>query len=97
MIPVGREAGGPAGRGHEDAQPRWARIKGLYRFVFHRKSRTATPSSYEGCFVPDLRGFCVNCRFRPDPLEPGICMCNDPNLSATRARARVARTRGNDS
>ena len=71
----------------------WAPIKGLYRFVFHRSSRDPSPSSTEGKFVPNLQGFCSNCGFRPDPLDPGICFCND---SATRARARVARTRGNE-
>ena len=73
----------------------WAPIKGLYRFVFHRKSRDPPPSSIEGSYVYTLPyGACANCHIIPDPLEPGICFCNDG--SATRARAHVARTRGND-
>ncbi len=77
--------------------------KSAYRF-FHLKSGTTTPSSTAGHYVPNYRGFCQNCWFRPDPLVPGFCFCNDPEhecqcevCSATRARARIARTRGNDS
>jgi hypothetical protein len=73
----------------------WAPIGKSYRFVFHRKSRTI-PSSYDGCFVPDLRGFCVNCHTKPAPEKPGICFCNDGSGSRARARTHEADTKRNN-
>jgi hypothetical protein len=53
-----------------------------YRFVFERKSREPLPSSGRQF---DLRGKCLVCECRPDPLTPGMCACTD--LPLLRARA----------
>jgi len=56
------------------------------RIAFTRKSKS--PPSQGGRQF-DLRGKCLVCEVRPDPLKPGDCLC--PPLRA-RVRA-LARTR----
>ncbi len=87
--------GDPVGSEPEEAQPRlfprtWPKpIPGSYRFVFHRKSRLQRPSSY-GARQFDIRGKCLVCGGRPDPLTPTECFCAP--LSCARAYTCV-RTR----
>ncbi len=94
MIPVGREAGVPAGREHEDAQPSRCQSCSSTSCCIAR----TRPSSFEE--AP------LEARVLLDVNDHIVEMMDDPGTvwywqlihgSATRARARVARTRGNDS
>ena len=51
-----------------------------YRFVFHRKSWEPPVSSGRQF---DIRGKCLVCEWRPDPLKPTECFC----APLSRARA----------
>lgn len=55
---------------------------GRPRFVFKRKS-PPTPPMLGRQF--DLRGICLECGVKPDPLKPAECFCSD---GLARARMR---------
>ena len=93
VIRVGREAGGQRHAGHEDAQPpRCQSCSSTSCCIARTRS-----SSYEG--VP------LEARVLDDVNDHIVDMMDDPSTLwywqlvygvATRARARVARTRGNE-